>query len=81
MLCTVGDGRLKALVRDREVLAHGFLGKVHPRVTDGVGWVGSIHTLFVLVLGCSMNLAQENFAAGGTNLMEAVLVIIANNFS
>ncbi len=47
MLCTVGDGGLKALVRDREVLAHGFLGKVHPRVTDGVGWVGSIHTLFV----------------------------------
>jgi hypothetical protein len=34
-----------------------------------------------LVLGCSMNLAEEHLAAAGTNLMEAVLVIIANNFS
>ena len=77
MLCTVGDGRLKALVRDREVLAHGLLREVHPGITYGVSWVGSIHNF----LGCSMNLAEEDFATGGTNLMEAVFVIIANNFS
>ena len=75
MLCTVGDGCVKALVRDREVLAHGLLGEVHPRITDGVGRV--VH----FSLGRGMNLAEEDFATGGTNLMEVVLVIIANNFS
>ena len=77
MLRTVSDGRLKSFVGDREVFAHRLLGEVHPRVTYGVSWVGSIHNF----LGCSMNLAEEDFATGGTNLMEAVLVIIANNFS
>lgn len=75
MLRTVSDGRLKSFVGDREVFAHRLLGEVNPRVADRVGWVGCTHRL-----GSSVDLAEENFATGGANLVELVLVVVANDF-
>ncbi len=64
MLCTVSDGRLKSFVGDREVFAHRLLGEVHPRVTNSVCWVSGTHDL-----SSSVDLAEENLATGGANLM------------
>ncbi len=47
----------------------------HGLRTAYVGYLDMLDTL-----GCSVNLAEENLATGGANFVQAVLVVVANDF-